>query len=49
MNKTVKKFFVGWRQFYACIASGKPGFTHSTCGSFTKQRERIKTSKKNVI
>ena len=42
MNEIVNKFLLAADKFLPEIHLKQPGFTYSTCGSFTKNKERIK-------
>ena len=41
MNEIVNKFLLGGNKFIAEMHLKEPGFTYSTCGSFTKNKERV--------
>ena len=41
MNKIVNKFLLTGNRFMPELHLRQPGFTYSTCGPFTKNRERI--------
>ena len=41
MNEIVKKFLLVGDTFMPEIHLKQPGFTYSTCGPFTKSKERI--------
>ena len=41
MNETVNKFLLLEDKFIPDMHLKKPGFTYSTCGRFTKSKERI--------
>ena len=45
MNKIVKKFLLGGDKFMPEMHLSQPGFTHSACGPFTKNKERIQKFK----
>ena len=49
MNNIVNKFFIAGDQFMPEIHLRQPGFTCSACGTFTKNKERIKNLKKQEI
>ena len=49
MNNIVNKFFIAGDQFMPEIRLRQPGFTCSACGTFTKNKERIKNLKKQEI
>ena len=42
MKKNAKKLLLAGDKFMPELHQRQLGFTHSTCGSFTKHRERIK-------
>ena len=42
MNKIVNKFLLAGDTFMPEMHLKQPGFTYITCGSFTKNKERIK-------
>ena len=46
MNEIVNKFLLAGYTFMPEMHLKQPGFTHSTCGPFTKIKERIKKIKK---
>ena len=46
MNEIVNKFLLAGDTFMPEMHLKQPGFTHSTCGPFTKIKERIKKIKK---
>ena len=46
MNEIVKKFFLAGDTFMPEIHLRQPGFTYSACGSFRKNKEKIKKVKK---
>ena len=48
MNEIINKAFVNRRENYAWNAFKRAGFTYSACGSFAKNKERIKKFKKNM-
>ena len=43
----VNTFLLAGDKFMAQMNLKQPGFTYSACGSFTKNKERIKKLKKN--
>ena len=45
MNETVNKFLLGGNKFMPEMHLKQPGFTCSTCGPFTKNKERIQKFK----
>ena len=45
MNEIVNKFLLVGDKFMPEMHLKQPGFTYSTCGSFTKNKERIKKFK----
>ena len=45
MNKIVNKFFLGGHKFVPEMHLRQPRFTYSTCGAFTKNKERIQKFK----
>ena len=47
MNETINKIMPDI--YYAGNAFKQPGFTHSACGPFTKNKERIKKLRKQEI
>ena len=49
MNEIVKKFFLTGDTFMPEIHLRQPGFTYSACGSFRKNKEKIKKVKKKDI
>ena len=49
MNEIVKKFFLAGDTFMPEIHLRQPGFTYSACGSFRKNKEKIKKVKKKDI
>ena len=49
MNTVVNKIFLGRDRFLPEIHLRQPGFTNSACGPFTKDEERTKNFKKQVI
>ena len=42
MNETVNKFLLVGDKFMPEVHLKQPGFTYSSCGTFTKSKERIK-------
>ena len=48
MNEIVNKLLLAGGKFMPEIHLRQPGFTHSTCGPITKNRERIQKLKKNL-
>ena len=42
MNEIVNKFLLARDKFMPEMHLKQPGFTYSVCGSFTKNKERIK-------
>ena len=47
MNEIVKKVLLVIYKFMPEMHLKQPGFTYSACGSFTKNKERIRKLKKN--
>ena len=45
MNEIVNKFFLAGDKFVPEMHLKQPGFTYSTCGPFTKNKERIQKFK----
>ena len=45
MNKIVNKFLLAGDKFIPEMHLKQPGFTYSTCGKFTKNKERIQKFK----
>ena len=45
MNEIVNKFLLAGHKFMPEMHLKQPGFTYSTCGPFTKNKERIKKIK----
>ena len=45
MNEIVNKFLLAGDKFVSEMHLRQPGFTYSTCGTFTKNKERIKKFK----
>ena len=45
LNETVNKFLLGEDKFMPEIHLKQPGFTHSACGPFTKNKDKIKKIK----
>ena len=45
MNEIVNKFLLTGDKFITEMHLRQPGFTNSTCGSFTKNKERIQKFK----
>ena len=45
MNKIVNKFLIAGDKFMSEMHLRQPGFTHSACGPFTKNIERIQRFK----
>ena len=41
MNKIVNKFLLEGHKFMPEMHLKEPGFTYSTCGSFTKNKEGV--------
>ena len=48
MNEIVNKFLLPGDEFMSEMHSKQPGFTYSTCGSFTKNKGRIPKFKKTL-
>ena len=48
MNEIVNKFLVAGDKFMPEMHLRQPAFTYSTCGPFTKNKERIQKSKQTV-
>ena len=42
MNEIINKFLLTGDKFMPEMHLRQPGFTYSTCGPFTKHKERIK-------
>ena len=49
MNKIVNKFLLVREKFMPALHLRRPGFTYSACGPFTKFRETIENSRRQVI
>ena len=49
MNKVLNKFLLAGDKLISEMNLREPGFTYSTCGPFTKNKERIKNLKKQEI
>ena len=49
MNEFVNKFVLIKDKFMPELHLKQPRFTYSTCGPFTKHRDRIQNSKEKVI
>ena len=49
MNEIVDNFLLAGAKFMLEIYLRQPGFTYSICGPFSKNKERIKNSKKQEI
>ena len=49
MNEIVKKFLLAGDKFMPEMHLKQPGFTYSTCGLFTKSKERIQTFKETGV
>ena len=49
MNETINKFLLAGDKLMPEMHLRQPGFTYSACGPFTKNKERIKNLKKQVI
>ena len=47
MNEIANKFLLAEDKFMFKIRLRQPGYTHSACGSFTKNKGRIQKLKKN--
>ena len=47
MNKIVNKFLLAGDKFMLKMHLMQPGFTYCACGSFTKNKERIKNFKES--
>ena len=45
MNEIINKFLLVGDKFMSQIHLRQPGFTYSTCGPFSKNKERIKKFK----
>ena len=45
MNEIVNKFLLAGDKFMPKMHLRQPGFTHSACGPFTKNKERIQKFK----
>ena len=48
MNEIVNKFVLAEDKFMPEMHLKQPGFTYSTCGTFTKNKERIQKFKEEV-
>ena len=48
MNKIIHKFLIAGDKFMPEIHLRQPGFTHSACGPFTKNREKCKLKKQEI-
>ena len=48
MNETVNKFLLAGDKCMTEIHIRQPGFTYSSCGPFTKTKERIQKFKETV-
>ena len=48
MNAIINKFLLAGDKFMREIHLRQPGFTYSACGSFTKNKQRIKKLKKKT-
>ena len=49
MNEIINKFLLAGDKFKPEMHLKQPGFTYSTCGPFTKNKERIQSLKKQEI
>ena len=49
MNEIVDKFLLTGEKFMPKMHLKQSGFTYSACGPFTKNKERIKNSKKQEL
>ena len=49
MNEIVNKFLLAGGKFMPEMYLKQPGFTYSACGPFTKNKEKFKNFKKEVI
>ena len=49
MNEIVNRFLLRGDSFMSEIQLRQPRFTYSGCGTFTKNKERIKKKKKQQI
>ena len=49
MNEIVNKFLLAGDKFMPEMHLKQPGFTYSTCGPFTKNKERIQKLKKQEM
>ena len=49
MNKIINKFFSTRDKFMPELHLKQPGFTYSTCGTFTKHRKEFKNLERQVI
>ena len=49
INEIVNKFLLAGDKFMPEMRLRQPGFTYSACGTFTKNKERIKKIKKQEI
>ena len=49
MNEIVNKFLLAGGKFMPEMYLKQPGFTYSACGPFTKNKEKFKNLKKQVI
>ena len=43
MNEIVKKFLLAGDKFIPELHLKQPGFTHSACGPFTRNKEKLKS------
>ena len=49
MNKIIKKFLLAGDKFMPELHLKQPWFTYSACGTFTKNKERVKNFKKTEV
>ena len=49
MNKIIKKFLLAGDKFMPELHLKQPWFTYSACGTFTKNKERVKSLKETGV
>ena len=49
MNEIINKFLLAGDKFMPKMHLKQPGFTYSSCGPFTKNKEQIQNLKKQEI
>ena len=49
MNDIIKEFLLAGDRFMPEMHLRQPGFTYSTCGAFTKNKEKMEKFKQNYI